>query len=294
MQDVNWSDLRYLLAVSRKGSFGAAGRQLGVDGTTVARRVRRLEAALGARLLERGEAGVVTLSETGCRAIERAEGVEREIGDLLASVSGGDLDVSGRVVVTAVPSIVNRLLIPAVDRLLSNHPALELDLIGEARNLSLTRREADIALRLARPTEGGMKVKARKIGRLEYQPYVSTTHSDEVMGTQPWITYHDALLDLPHAAWMARRIGHKNEAGCRLRIADMEAAVEAVAAGLGRCLLPRYAAAGNPRVKCASMGATGPSVSRDVWLLVHGDLVGLARIEAVSNWLCQIFARSDL
>ena len=291
---MDWTDLRYLLAVSRKGSFGAAGRQLGVDGTTVARRVRRLEAALGARLFERGEAGIVTLSEAGCRAIERAEGVEREIADLLASVSGGDLDVSGRVVVTAVPSIVNRLLIPAADRLLGDHPALELDLVGEARNLSLTRREADIALRLARPTEGGMKVKARKIGRVDYQPYVSATHPDELVETLPWITYHDALLDLPHAAWMARRIGYKCEAGCRLRIADIEAAVEAVATGLGRCLLPRYAVAGNPRVKSASMGATGPSVSRDVWLLVHGDLAGLARIVAVSNWLCRIFARSEL
>jgi len=177
MQPTNWNDLRYLLAVGRGRTLAAAARLLAVDDTTVARRLAALQASIGARLCQRLADGTLQLTRAGERAALHAERIEREIGQLDGALSGADSAVSGTVRVTAVPIVVNHLLVPAAPRLLARHPELQLELVAEARDLSLTRREADLALRLARPRSGGARVTARRVGMLRYEVYAATSCS---------------------------------------------------------------------------------------------------------------------
>ena len=275
---MEWHDLRYVLAIARHGTLSAAARRLRVDQTTVARRLAVAEKQLGARLFDRID-GRMRATSAGETTIAHAERVEAEIGQLVAAVGGADLAATGKVRLSSVPILINRVLMPALPELMARHPGLTLELAGEARNVSLSRREADIALRQARPT-GGTAL-ARRIGGLDYAVYAPARSRRRDL---PWITYEDELADLPQARWIAQHV--KPEALAPVRVNDADAALSAVRAGIGRSLLPVAAAHGEPGLR-AEDGAR-PVLTRDLWLLVHPELRRLARIEAVIAWVEKI------
>ncbi len=282
MQAMEWSDLRYVLTAARAGTLAAAARRLGVNQTTVARRIAAAESSLGTRLFERAD-GVLRPTRAGEAAIARAAQVEREVDALEHGVGGSDTTVAGLVRATSVPILANRLLLPALPRLYAAHPRLRIELIAAPQNLSLTRREADIALRLARPERGAAL--ARRVGRLDYAIYGPRRHG---RGALPWITYEDGLSHLPQARWIA---AHAGGAEPKLRVNDAESILQAVRAGLGRSLLPCFAADRHPDLKRLS-GAT-PALSREVWLLVHRDVRAQARIAAVLDWVAETVSAPD-
>ncbi len=153
LHDIDWNDLRYVLALARGGSFATAGRALGTDATTVGRRLRILESRLGTPLFSRDARGAMSPTPTGEIAVAKAETIEAEVMALSGALDAADPMTLGKVRLTAAPSFINRLLIPAMPGLLARHTGLQLELIGDSRNLNLTRREADMALRLARPAD---------------------------------------------------------------------------------------------------------------------------------------------
>jgi DNA-binding transcriptional LysR family regulator len=150
MQPITWDDLRYVLALARSATIAEASRRLSVDEATVARRIARIERQLGARLFDRAQ-GRLSPTEAGKAAAKRAERVEQEVEGLIAGAAGADHVAVGRVRITAVPVIVNRLLLPALPLLLEANPGLAVDLIAESRDLSPVKREVDVPVRLARP-----------------------------------------------------------------------------------------------------------------------------------------------
>jgi DNA-binding transcriptional LysR family regulator len=166
MQKMSWDDLRFVLALFRFESVAEAARRLEVDEATVTRRIARTERLLDVQLFERVR-GKVLPTDAGRTAAERAMQVEREVDALVAGTSGGNRSAIGRVRITSVPMLVNRVLIPALPKLLADYPGLHVDLISEPRDLSLTKREADIAVRLARPRRE-LRTLARRIGYLDY------------------------------------------------------------------------------------------------------------------------------
>lgn len=288
MHDIDWNDLRHVLALSREGSFAAAGRRLGLDPTTVARRLRAIESQMGVRLFERGAEGEMRPTQAGEVAARRAEAVEAEIGGLTMAVKGADSEISGTVRISAVPILINRVLIPAISDLAARHPGLRLELIAESRDVSLTRREADIALRLARPgEESGSRVIARRIGMLAYAAYASTGFTAPDL---PWLTYEDGMAHLPQAGWIAG-VARKN-GYAPVFVNDAEALLQAVLAGLGRSLLPCIVA--DPMAGLISVPAGGHAFpARELWLLTHPDLRHLARIAAVIAWIEATIARLE-
>lgn len=271
MQDLDWSDLRFALAVARHGTQSGAARALGVDDATVSRRLARLRAAFGDPLFERARDGRLSPTPTGRAVAERAEAMEREASSL--TPAGPRDAVHGSVRLTAVPILANRLLAPAAGDLLRRHPQLRLELAAEPANLSLTRRDADMALRLARPATGGQRVLARRIGRLDYAVYAAADRPHPAA----WIGYGEAYAHLPPARWIAAR-----SAAPSLTVNDAEALLEAAAAGAGRTLLPRLIADRDPRLQ-RIRAESGPT--RELWLLTHRDLAEAPRIRAVAAWL---------
>jgi DNA-binding transcriptional LysR family regulator len=273
MQGMEWSDLRHVLTVARAGTMAAAARRLGVNQTTVARRLKAAEQGLGARLFERRD-GVLYPTAAGEAAIARAARVEQEVEVLESGVRRGGSVATGLVRLTTVPILANRLLIPALPKLLAVHPGLRLELVAEPRNLSLTRREADMALRLARPESGTARV--RRIGQLDYAIYAPRRRGGE---TLPWITYEEGLRHLPQARWVAAAGGGEGP----LLVNDAEAMLQALHAGLGKAVLPCFVGESDARLRRLS----GPKValSRPLWLLVHRELRAQPRIAAVITWL---------
>ena len=278
MQSMEWSDLRHVLALARAGTLAAAARRLGVNQTTVARRLRAAEWALGTRLFGRRD-GVLYPTATGEAAVARAARVEQEIEALESGARGSEAGVSGLVRLTTVPILANRLLIPALPTLFAAHPGLRLELVAESRNLNLTRREADIALRLARPESG--TALARRLGRLDYAVYAPRRRGGESLS---WITYEEGLRHLPQARWVAAAGGEEGQ----LLVNDAEAMLEALHAGLGKALMPCFVGDSDPRLR----RLPGPKavLSRPLWLLVHRELRAQPRIAAVIAWLERLMA----
>ena len=229
---MNWNDLRYVLAVSRGRTLTAAARLLGVDDTTVARRLTAMQETIGVRLYQRLADSTLQLTTSGERAALHAERIEREIDLLAVGLAGADDMVAGTVRVTSVPIIINHVLVPASQILLKRHPQLQLELIADARDLSLTRREADLALRLARPKTGGTKVTARRVGTMRYYVYASASCSAREAKMLPWVTYDEAMAHLPQARWIAATAVRNDERIAALHVNDAEAVLEAVIAGV--------------------------------------------------------------
>ncbi|MBI2256351.1 MAG: LysR family transcriptional regulator [Proteobacteria bacterium] len=286
MQGLDWNDLRYLLALARAGSFAGAARALHLDATTAARRLRALEQALSVRLFERAGDGKLMPTDAGAIAIARAETIEAEIGGLRAAVEGADLPVEGVVRLTTVPILANRILVPSLPSFFAAHPGLRVDLIADARGYDLVRREADIALRFARPDPSlGRHILARRLATLAYAPYAAAGIRGH--GTaQLWLGYEDSLDQLPQAIWLRRAKGRQ----AALALNDAEGLIHAAANGLGRTLLPRLIGDAEPRLKRLRDEGLPPLPEREVWLLTHRDLRPLPRIAAVVDWLAGLFA----
>jgi DNA-binding transcriptional LysR family regulator len=273
MQGMNWDDLRHLLAIARAGTLAAAARRLAVNQTTVARRLAALEAALGARLFERTD-GLLHPTKAGELALTRAAEVEQEVEALEQGVAGADREPAGLVRLTAVPILVNRLLVSGLPALSRRHPRIRLELIAESRNLSLTRREADLALRLSRP-ESGAGLLTRRLGDLDYAVYGPRGRAGERLS---WITYEEGLGHLPQARWIARQAG---AALAPLAVSDAEALVHAIRAGLGKSLLPCLIADRERGLR--RLGEV--LFRRELWLLAHREQRHHGRIAAVIAWI---------
>jgi DNA-binding transcriptional LysR family regulator len=273
---MDWNDLRYVLMLARAGTLAAAARRLNVNQTTVARRLDAIQRALGVRLFERVD-GAFHPTKAGEAAIAHAARMEQDIAALERGVRNVDHEVAGSVRLTAVPVLINRLVVPALPELQARHPGLRLDLVADSRNASLTRREADVALRLARP-ETGRSVLTKRLGQLDYAVYGARDGSPSRL---PWITYEEGLAHLPQARWI--EMASRGEAMAPLSVNDAEALFQAVSAGLGKSLLPCFIADGATGLRRLS-GAKAV-LSREVWLLTHAELRRQTRMTAVVDWL---------
>jgi DNA-binding transcriptional LysR family regulator len=276
MRVPEWSDLKVVLAVARARTVRASAQSLHVDQSTVSRRLAALEEALGVRLFERLE-GALTPTRAGEIVIEAAEQIETQILSVQERVGDQDAATAGMVRVTTVTTIANHVLVPAMPLLRNRHPALCLELVSDNTNLSITRREADLAVRFARPSrDDGMLCK--RIGEIEYSAfYLAGTSTEDL----PWLTYDDSHTDLPQARWIAS----KNREADRIPLLfnDGEAILYAVRNGLGKSLLPAFMK--NRFKELRTVPGYGSVLTREVWLIVHPRIRQLARVQAAMSWI---------
>lgn len=277
--DPSWDDIRALAAVIEAGTLSGAARLLGLNHATIGRRLQALEQNAGARLIERqADRWVLTPAGEALRAPALAMA---EAARGLARRSAATPGLTGRVRLTAPPMIAERFLIPRLGPLISAHPGLELSVVAENRSLSLDRREAEIALRLARPPQGDLL--ARRVGVMAYAVYGRAGLAPDA----PWLAYdeHDPLLSAtPEARWLA---AHPGPTPIVLRSNSVAAVLAGVLAGYGRALLPIVMAADHPELVQLSGEAGLPR--REIWLLRHQDLRQSARVAVVADFIAGIF-----
>jgi DNA-binding transcriptional LysR family regulator len=285
---LDWDSLRYFLAASRGGTLSAAGRALRVDQTTVGRRLAALEAALGARLFDRGPDGLV-LTPAGAALVPRAERIEAEGLAVERELGGREGQVTGTVRITTPEAFGNAYLAARLVELHRRHPTLTLELVADNRAMSLSKREADLALRLGRPAQLGLVV--RRVATVASALYAAPGYVARRPAAAPPFAGHDLVgfddtfLPREETAWLAQ---HVRGARTVLRCTSTAAMAAAAAAGLGLALLPCYIGDRDERLR--RLPPTAQPVVRGLWLVVHRDLRHAARIRAVGDGLAAIIA----
>ncbi len=281
----DWSDVQLFLVVMRTGSFTAAARELRLDQTTVGRRIAALETRLGTRLFRRGRDGLAA-TRAGLDLVPHAERMEVAARDLDLVAAGRDEVVAGAVRLTTIANVAEHLLAPAVGELAAAHPDLLLDIHADDRALSLTRREADLAIRAARPAQADLVVK--KLARVRYAVYAHRRGRRRDPATAPFVGFDDDLpADVPQTRWLADR-------GARIvfRSNSTNVLAAAIASGVGLGILPCYV--GDRLPELVRVVEPADCVTRELWLVVHPELARTARLRAVIGWIDGVFASAAL
>ena len=274
---MNWEDLHTFLAIARHGSLSAAARALGVTQPTIGRRLASMEQRTGARLLQKLPGGYA-LTSLGESILGNAERAESEVLAADRIVAGRDAALEGVVRLTTVDTLASRIVTPALVALQKEHPGIVVELVPDTRSLSLSKREADIALRMTRFE--GHDIVARKVGTLVFGVY-GTAHWEDVAPDQVrLVTVLDDQAHLPEAKWLAEQFP---EATTAFRTNSREVQIWAAKAGAGVAALAGFRARMEPEL--VEIGST--RLSRDIWLGVHSDMRLMPRIRVVLDELAR-------
>jgi DNA-binding transcriptional LysR family regulator len=283
MEDaLNWNDTPAFLAVARTGTLTGAAAVLGAGVATVSRRIERLEDALGVPLFARAQTGY-QLTDEGAALLPRAEALEAAMDGFRSAADAGR-GVRGHVRVATAENLANPLLIPSLGPLLAAHPGLTVEVSTDVASVNLHKRDADLAVRMVRPTRGHLTV--RRIGTLGFGLYGSAGYMaqrGDGVGFEgdSYIGWADRFGDLPAAQWLARSF---RDTAPTLVTSTLASQLSAAQAGLGLAVLPHFLAqdAGLQRVP-VELG-----VDQDIWLVMHSDLMASQRVRVVADHLVSV------
>lgn len=278
------ADLEVVLALVRGRTLAAAGDRLGVDSSTVFRSLQRIERGLGRSLFERKRSGYVAM-EPASQLAEHAEHVEAALEAARSSVEVAPAQISGTVRITTTDTVLHGLIAPAIRSLQATHPLLSYELHTGNELASLTRRDADIAVRATkRPPQ---HLVGKHIGPIRVALYAARKGSarkfaDVEAGKADWVAPDDALPEHPSVVWRKR---HFPKADPRYRVNSILSVLELVALGLGVGIVPLFLAQGRSDV----VRLTEPldECETDLWLLTHPESRHLLRVGAVYAHLAQ-------
>jgi DNA-binding transcriptional LysR family regulator len=287
----NWNGLRSFLAIARQGSLQGAARTLGVNHSTVFRRLNALEARLGVRLFDRSPRGYA-LTVAGEHMLASAERVEDEILGLERRLLGGDVRLSGGLRVTTTDTLVHGLLGPHLRAFQAAYPAIELELITGNAFFDLSKREADVALRPSRhPGDAmvGRRLAGIAVGLYGARDYLAVRGrpgSPAELAGHALITGDASLGHLTATRWLAER----TPAGAPvLRCNSWLSQFAAARAGLGLAALPCFLA--DPSPELVRILPPEPALAGELWLLTHADLRRTARVRAFMETLARSLRR---
>ena len=275
----DWNDLRLVLAIARAGSLTKAAGSLRVVHSTAFRRLGALEERLGVRLFERLPGGSYLPTAAGERMAAAAERVETEAAALGRDIAGHDLRLTGRLRVTSSETLAFRLLTGAIARFREAHPGIVVELSIDNRVLSLSRREADIALRVLRPSEGDLY--GRKLSDVGWTAYAKRELATggaslrDLLTALPVIGWEEGIRGINAADWLARQVP---DANIVYRTNSVVNQLIAARAGIGAAVLPCYL--GDPEPDLVRLAPPLPELSRELWMVTHEDLKRVARIRA--------------
>lgn len=289
---MDWNDLRYFLGVARTGGLTRTAADLRVSQSTVSRRIAALEDDLGTRLFARHQTGY-SLTDEGREIARLARAVEDDVLTLERTATGLDEVVTGVVRLATAENLATRLIIPALPALAERHPGLRLEIVTGVDQVGLSRREADLALRPARPDLGNLK--RRKVGTMAYAVYGSVAYLnrhpaalEQPFAGREFVTWDDAHAHLPAARWVE---AHAPGTQSALTTSSLAAQASAVRAGVGLGILPCFLIDEDDLV--IEVLAPSRVFTEDLWLITHADLSGSARIQAVGDFLCTTINKAE-
>jgi DNA-binding transcriptional LysR family regulator len=285
MNGLDWSDLQIFMAVAQTGQMARAAHILSADATTIGRRLRRLERALGQTLFERTRQGQV-LTEAGEALLARVEDMARAAAPLTDQAPGAD-GPTGTLRISVSEGFGSWFLAKYLPHFLDQYPGLTVDLVANSGFLSPSKREADIAVLLSRPKSGPLVARKltdyhlRLYAAKEYSAHLphapaDLANSHRLIGYIPDLIYAPELhyLDEIHPGLTAH-----------LRSSSINAQHRLIAAGAGIGVLPCFMGD-----KDETLTRVLPQcvITRTLWLVTHRDTQGLSRVKAGKEWLIGI------
>ncbi|WP_457488040.1 LysR family transcriptional regulator [Tardiphaga sp. P5_C10] len=279
----DWNELRLALAIQRAGSLTAAAITLGVDHSTAFRRLKALEDKLGVRLFERLPGGAYQATEAGARMAAGAERMEDEALALDRDISGRDHRLSGRLTVTSSETLAYSRLTPLLATFQQAHPRIVVELVIDNRVLSLSRREADIALRPIRPKEGDLW--GRRLSAIAWGLYAAPAYLEAIGGPlsnpseidrHSLIGWEETTSGIGAADWLSRAAPSN---AFVYRTNSLVNQLVAAKAGIGLALMPCYLADHDTGVARA-LSEPLKELEGELWIVTHADLKNTARVRA--------------
>ncbi|WP_410209551.1 LysR family transcriptional regulator [Aquirhabdus sp.] len=280
---LDWENLHYFAVFSHEKSLSAAARKLGVDHATVARRIAVLEASLQLKLVDRRPRAYV-LTVDGERIASIADQMVEGAFSIGRIAKAGQQSISGEVSISVPPATAANFIVPHLAKLRQQYPNILLSMIAETRIASLPHGEADIAVRLSRPTEDDLV--ARKIGMMPFAfyaapDYLAKTRSEDYV----FIALDSSLVQSVQQRWLS---AHLADRPIVLRTNSPEIQRIAACAGVGVAVLPYFL---GELGGLARVGLGEGGLEREIWLAVHQDLHNTPAVRAVMDFLVDCFTQ---
>jgi len=281
---LNASDAEMVLALVRVSTLAAAGERLGVDASTVFRSIQRIERGIGQRLFQRSRDGYLP-SELAQSIASHAEKIEAELESARSATLQLPEQVSGTVRIASTDAIVHGLVAPALKDLRALHPLLTYELQTSIDLVSLTRHDADIAVRATRRPP--QHLVGKHIGPIRAALYSSTRSSVRKLdgvkfGNVSWITPGDLPPDHPWVLWRKKKFP---KAVLAYRVSSVLTVLELVALGMGVGILPLFLAQG--RKDLLQLTDALDDCQMELWLFAHAESRHLRRVSTVFGHLSQ-------
>ena len=281
---MQWDDLRFFLAVARKRTLSSAAKSLSVDATTVGRKIDRLSAELKASLFEIGPNGHM-LTASGNELLKHAEDVERSVIAASSALTGEHSRFVGTVRLSLSEGFATWVVAKHLQSFRSLHPEINLEIVTTNGFLNPSKREADLAVMLARPVKGPLS--ARKLANYSLGLYASGEYLDAhsqpkavddlkqhiLIGYIPDFIYADELRYLPEI---------DDSLVPTLSSTSINVQHAMTRSGLGISVLPNFIGALDNTLRPILPVI---QIRRSFWVVVHRDLAGVARVRAVIDWL---------
>lgn len=284
----DWDDIRYFLAIARAGTLAQAARDTKVEHTTVGRRLRALESALGTRLFTHGPEGF-TLTRAGEAILPLAEAMEAQAAGIVRRVSGEGDRIEGMVRLTTSEAF-SSYFVKQLAALRQRHPGLVVEILSGNRAFDLMRGEADLAFRIRPDSSPDLIV--RKVVSLGWSIYAAKDFltrkgRPDVEELAGWdvIGYDESLSAVPGAVWLAE---HGGGAHVVLRANSIVAAMNATLVGMGIGFIPCFMGQDEPSLVRLTPSTIG---ERDGFLVVHPDLAKVGRVRAVMDFIVESLTR---
>ena len=281
---ITGSDMEIILCMVRTGTLAEAGVRLGVDGSTVFRAIQRIEKGLHQRLFERSKTGY-RATELALQLAQHGERIEVELEAARNAAQNASASASGIVRITTTDTVLHGLVLPVLQSLGAAHPLLQFELSVSNELASLTRRDADIAIRATKQPPDHLI--GKQLGPLRvalFAPKHGKARSSEFVDLSQcaWVAPDDSLPQHPSVKWRQR---HYPKVVPQFRLNSIVSVTEAVAAGLGVGVLPLFLTRG--RKDLVQLSAPLDECETQLWLLTHTESRHLRRVSTVVDHLVE-------
>ena len=302
MSQLDWSDLRHALAVGQLGSVAAAARRLGVNATTVQRRLDALEAALGARLFDRSRGGWRP-TEAGAAVLDQARRMADQADEIERRVLGRDRELTGVLRLSTAFVVMEHLLPQPLADFSRAYPGIEVEVVENAVLMDLARREggapglaalqADVALRLSNNVAEHLV--GRQLGKTHCRAYAlrgapglpqQVLPMAELLRDAPWVAFERDGVHRVYDQWMRQ---HLVPTQVRVRVDIFNAVAAMLRTGVGVGILPTFMQDKHPEL--VPVSELIPELSVPVWMLTHPDLRETARVRAFMRFVGDAMAK---
>ena len=281
MHRLDWSDLQYILAVANHGSLAAAARALGVNHSTVQRRITSFETLHSTTIFDRRPDGYKLTAE-GQQLLETAQDVERVVWELERKIYGKDLKLEGTIRLTTTDTLLHTIVGDCLADFRKLYPSIILDVSVTNSILSLTRRDADVAIRPA-PAKPETLV-GESIAEFEFQLYASSDyinrHNPTRLEDLHWLAPGEILANSTPGLWLKKHVPRANVVMTADSILALAYSAER---GHGAVMLPSYLGEGIAGLQ--QLGIAHAPCHNYLWLLTHADLANAARIRTFMEFV---------